>query len=61
MTNIPYGYNIRVMRPTLQYPNGYWVLGKPMPQGGFQRINPATMKPGPHEETHIPLPPGYYR
>jgi hypothetical protein len=39
------------------YPNGYWRLGKPMENGGWQGIDPATMRPGPQWETHIPLPP----
>jgi RHS repeat-associated protein len=60
LTEIPKGMNIRIMRPTKQYPNGYWRLEKPMPQGGAQGINPATMKPGAQHETHIPLPKGYW-
>ena len=56
---VPSGMNVRVMRPTQQYPNGYWRLEKPMPQGKPQGINPSNMKPGRQHETHIPLPPGY--
>ncbi|HZX77187.1 hemagglutinin repeat-containing protein [Lysobacter sp.] len=56
---VPDGWAVRVMPPTSQYPDGYWILQKPMPQGGWQRINPSTMKPGPHKDTHVPLPPGW--
>ena len=56
-TQIPPGWRVRKMPPTQQYPNGYWVLEKPMPNGGWQRIDPSTMKPGPHPDTHVPLPP----
>jgi RHS repeat-associated protein len=43
--------------PSSGYPNGYWKIEKFDGQG-WQRLNPRTMKPGPHEDTHIPLPPG---
>lgn len=59
--NVPNGYTVRIMKPTQQYPNGYWVLEKPMPQGGYQKVNPSTMKPGAQHETHVPLPEGYWK
>jgi RHS repeat-associated protein len=56
---IPEGWKLRYGAPNQIYPNGYWRLEKPMANGGWQGINPATMKPGPQWETHVPLPPGY--
>ncbi|MDE1901670.1 MAG: phage portal protein [Alphaproteobacteria bacterium] len=57
-TDIPDGWRVRKMDPTEQYPNGYWKLEKPMDNGGWQPINPSTMKPGTRPETHIPFPSG---
>jgi RHS repeat-associated protein len=53
---IPEGWKVRVMPPGPGYPNGYWRLEKPMPQGGSQGINPSNGKPGEQHETHVPLP-----
>jgi hypothetical protein len=55
--SIPPGWRIRQMPPTEQYPNGYWKLEKPMANGGWQPIDPSTMKPGGRPQTHVPLPP----
>jgi hypothetical protein len=55
--NIPAGWRVRSMPPTEQYPDGYWRLEKPMENGGWQGIDPSTMKPGSQWETHVPYPP----
>jgi RHS repeat-associated protein len=55
---IPEGWRVRPMPPTEQYPNGYWRLEKPMPQGGWQGIDPSTGKPGTQAQTHIEYPQG---
>jgi hypothetical protein len=57
-SEIPPGWQVREMPPTEQYPDGYWKLEKPMPNGGWQPIDPSTMKPGGRPETHVPFPPG---
>jgi hypothetical protein len=57
---VPDGWRVRIMRPTEQYPDGYWKLEKPMSNGGWQPIDPSDMQPGTRPETHIPLPPGYW-
>ncbi|WP_439564915.1 RHS repeat-associated core domain-containing protein [Microcella sp.] len=56
---VPSGWRVRIMPATPNYPNGYWKLEKPMNQGGWQAINPSTMRPGTRPETHIPLPEGF--
>jgi RHS repeat-associated protein len=53
---VPPGWRIRPMPPTTQYPNGYWKLEKPLPNGSWQPIDPSTMKPGNRPGTHIPFP-----
>ena len=57
-SSIPEGWRIRPMPSTNDYPNGYWKLEKPMANGGWQPIDPSTMRPGTRAETHIPFPPG---
>jgi hypothetical protein len=44
------------MPPTQQYPKGYWVIEKKMDNGGWQKLDPSTMKPGPQQNTHVPQP-----
>jgi hypothetical protein len=58
-STVPAGMTVRIMPATQQYPDGYWRLEKPMSQGGSQGINPFTLKPGPQQDTHVPLPPGW--
>jgi RHS repeat-associated protein len=55
---LPPNHRLRIGEPTPQYPNGYWRIEK-WDGRGWQGINPRTMKPGPHPDTHIPLPPGF--
>jgi len=55
-SDIPAGWRVREMPPTVDCPNGYWRLEKPMGNGGWQGIDPSTMKPGTNPETHVPFP-----
>ncbi|MCC7087120.1 MAG: hypothetical protein IT427_19130, partial [Pirellulales bacterium] len=55
---LPPGIRIFRGQPTQQYPNGYWKIEK-FDGNGWQRLDPRTMKPGPHPDTHIPFPDGY--
>jgi len=54
--NVPAGWRVRSMPPREGYPDGYWRLEKPMPQGGWQGIDPSTGKSGTQPETHVPFP-----
>jgi RHS repeat-associated protein len=54
---VPPGWRVRTGRPDGDYPRGYWKLEKPMKNGGWQPIDPSTMKPGVgREDTHIEFP-----
>jgi len=57
-STIPSGTRIFRGKPTEQFPSGYWKIEK-FDGKGWQRLDPRTMKPGPHPDTHIPLPNGY--
>ena len=39
---LPKGYSVRIMKPTEQYPNGYWVQSREFAPGKFEPINPAA-------------------
>ena len=54
--NIPKGWRINIHPPNEIYPNGHWHLLKPLDDGNWQPVDPKTMKPGPPQDTHIPLP-----
>jgi RHS repeat-associated protein len=55
---LPPGVRCFREKPTQQYPDGYWKLEKWDGQG-WQRLDPRTMKPGSHPDTHVPFPQGY--
>jgi hypothetical protein len=46
--------------PLQQVPDGYWGVENLQKNGGWQKVNPSTMKPGKQQETHTPLPKGYW-
>ena len=58
LSTLPPGTRCYRGKPTEQYPDGYWKIEKFDGQG-WQRLDPRTMKPGPHQDTHVPMPPGY--
>ena len=55
-SRVPNGVRLRMSAPRPGYPNGYWQYEKPMSNGGYQGINPSTMKPGPEPDVHVPFP-----
>jgi beta-galactosidase/beta-glucuronidase len=46
-----------VSREVERLTDGYWKLEKPMKDCSWQPIDPSTMNPGTHRETHVPFPP----
>ena len=56
--DLPLGFQIFRGKPTEQYPNGYWKIEK-FDGKGWQRLDPRTMKPGAHPDSHVPFPDGY--
>ena len=55
---LPPGVILYRGKPTVDYSNGFWKLQK-FDGKGWQRLDPRTMKPGPHPDTHVEFPPGY--
>ena len=55
-SEVPPGWRVREMPPSPDYPDGYWKLEKPMGNGGWQAIDPSTMRPGTRPQTHVPFP-----
>ena len=53
--SLPPDVRLFVGKPTQQYPHGYWKIEK-FDGKGWQRLDPRTMKPGTHLDSHVPLP-----
>jgi hypothetical protein len=53
--SLPPDVRLFVGKPTQQYPHGYWKIEK-FDGKGWQRLDPRTMKPGTHPDSHVPLP-----
>lgn len=56
--SLPPDVRLFVGKPTQQYAHGYWKIEK-FDGRGWQRLDPRTMKPGTHPDSHVPLPENY--
>jgi hypothetical protein len=56
---LPQGYRVRVMKPTADYPNGYWRMtndrGQPVDPSNFKPVGNVS-KALFNAMTHVPLP-----
>jgi RHS repeat-associated protein len=50
------GWKIEIHAPDAVYRNGHWHLFKQQPDGRWQPVDPRTLKPGPPQDTHVPIP-----